>query len=313
MKNIENIFENIPTHLLEKLSKNAAHKKIIFPETNDLRIKAASDILTSDFKIEVLKPEWNFQKEVQQCSELVATEKNKEPKILPSESLNSPFFQSGALVALGIADAAIGGAVSPTSNVIRAALSTIGLSAQTSVLSSVFLMLLKNPTLGGISEICISDAGVIPNPTEKELSEIALLCSEVYKKWMFKSPMVSFLSFSTAGSAEHESVTKVRNAATRFRHMCPSVKSEGEVQMDSAIDPEVCLRKNPESCIRGESNVLIFPDLNSANIAYKTMQKIGGAIALGPVLTGLKKPYSDLSRGCSIQDICLVSLLTLSL
>jgi phosphate acetyltransferase len=189
----------------------------------------------------------------------------------------------------------------------------VGLKKQCPLLTSCFLFRLANPTPGGEEVVVYADAGVIPQPSESQLSQIAHLSAEAFSAWVDREARVGFLSFSTHGSAEHPDVLKMRNASNIFANDYPEVPSEGEIQFDAAVAPKVALRKNPSSKLQGRTNVFIFPDLDAGNIAYKVTQRLAGAEAWGPLLLGSAKPFSDLSRGASALDIAHVALLTASL
>jgi phosphotransacetylase len=172
---------------------------------------------------------------------------------------------------------------------------------------------LNSPTPGGEDIVLYADAGVIPQPSALQIPQIAVLAAQAFEAWTGREARVGFLSFSTHGSAQHPDVQKMRDAAASFAQGSPRWLSEGELQFDAAVVPEVAIRKNPNTRLAGRTNVFVFPDLDAGNIAYKITQRLAGAEAWGPLLLGSAKPFSDLSRGASALDIAHVALLTLAL
>ncbi|MFM8772120.1 MAG: phosphate acetyltransferase [Candidatus Kapaibacterium sp.] len=215
-----------------------------------------------------------------------------------------PLYCAGTLLADGRVDGAVAGAVSSTPDVVRAALWTVGIAPDTSVVSSFFLMAWPE------KHLIFSDCGVVPEPSSEQLADIAWSAAENYRRLLGDEPRVAFLCFSTRGSAAHSSVDHVRVAYERFHVQHPEVIADGELQFDAAFVPDVASRKAPDSPLEGMANVMIFPDLNAGNIAYKIAQRLGGATAIGPILQGLAKPYCDLSRGCTAEDVVLVAAIT---
>lgn len=222
-------------------------------------------------------------------------------------------FAAG-LVRAGEADGCVAGAVQTTPTVLRAYLRQIGAARGLRTVSSAFYMLVTDGAAGrGERILTFTDAGVVPQPDEEQLVEIAIAAARARAAIVGDAPRVAFLSYSTRGSAEGSSVRRVREAARRFALREPEVAADGELQADAALVPEVAVRKAPDSPLRGDANVLVFPDLDAANIAYKLVQRLAGAVALGPILQGLALPANDLSRGVGVDDIvhvaCITSLL----
>lgn len=213
-----------------------------------------------------------------------------------------PLRFAAGLVALGEADATVGGAAATTGEVLRAALWAVGPSQGIRTVSSAFYMV--TATHGVLT---FTDAGVVQYPTAVQLAEIAQAAVHDRVRIVGDAPRVAFLSHSTMGSAEGDSVTRVRQAVTLFRAAAPDVPAEGELQADAALVPEVHARKAPGGAVGGLANILVFPDLDSGNIAYKLVQRLGGATAIGPIVQGLARPCCDLSRGATASDIVLVA------
>lgn len=227
-----------------------------------------------------------------------------------AEMVQNPLYLASVILKSGDADGEVAGAENATSDVLRPALQFIKTAPGIHVVSGSFLIILKDKQFGENGVMLYADCGVTPNPNARELAEIAVTSGRNAKALTGMEPRIALLSFSTKGSAKHESVDKVIEATKIAQQMAPEFLIDGEYQGDAALVESIGQKKAPGSKIAGKANVLIFPDLNSGNIAYKLTERLAGAVALGPILQGLAAPVNDLSRGCSVDDIINIIAIT---
>jgi phosphate acetyltransferase len=229
---------------------------------------------------------------------------------LDENVLNTSYWAS-VMLKTGAAHCAVGGSISSTADLMRAVINVLGLSGSKKTLSGAAFVEIPDCIFGINGKFLVSDPAIIPQPTEDQLVDMALSGYETAKGVFSREPAVALLSYSTKGSAKSDEFDKIRNAVQRVKKIYPDMVIDGELQFDAAIVPEVAAIKCPQSPVKGNANVLIFPELNSANTGYKIMQRLAKAEVCGTVVQGAAKPFNDLSRGCLVEDIVLLTAMTL--
>lgn len=321
-------FSGITKDIIERAKLNK--KRIVLPESSDLRILKAADILSReeiadiilvgsleeieflckvndihlDFtKIKVENPEISEKREFY-TNALYELRKNKGLSIIEAmDIIKDNIYFATIMVKVGDADGLVSGAIHSTADTLRPALQIIKPDEGIKNVSSFFLMDIPNCDLDSNGKYIFSDCGLIENPTSEQLADIAISSAITYRNLLKEEPKVAMLSYSTKGSAKGESIDKVTAALKLVKEQEVDFEIDGELQLDAAIIKEVAALKAPSSTVAGHANVLIFPNIEAGNIGYKLVQRFAHATAIGPITQGLAKPVNDLSRGCNVEEI----------
>lgn len=313
--------------LREKVKK--FDRTIVLPESGDSRILKGADFLVSEkmvkvvllgkeesvYKkaseiglglkgVEIIDPE-NFSRRNEVIEAFYQRRKHKGITISDAEReiMADHTKYAAMMVHANMADGFVAGATHTTSAVARAAIQCLRVDRKIGTVSSSFLMEIGNKSYGEDGLFAYGDCGIVPYPNHRQLAGIAIATSDIIRELFEVTPRVAFLSYSTKGSAKSSSSEMIRKAMEKINEKRPDLLVDGELQLDAAIVPEVAQLKCPQSKVAGRANVLIFPNLDAGNIAYKLSQRLGNARAVGPILQGLDRPCSDLSRGCSWEDV----------
>ncbi len=323
------------SQFLTRITERAGSEKktIVLPESTDIRtIKATAMILEQGFanivlvgeedKINELKGDLDISgativnpatsdKLEDYANTLYELRKKKGMTIEQArEKILDPLYWAVMMVKKGEADGMVAGAVHSTADTLRPALQILKTAPGVKLVSAFFIMCVPDCEFGHNGTFLYADSGLVENPDAEQLSEIAVCSAETFRNLVEAEPKVAMLSYSSYGSAKSELVDKVVEATKLAKEKAPNVLIDGELQVDAAIVPQIAMSKAPESPLKGEANVLVFPDLNVGNIAYKLTQRLAKAEAYGPITQGIAKPVNDLSRGCSAEDIVGVVAIT---
>jgi len=301
-----------PGPFIDELKQRAAALRghVVLSEGTDDRVREAAAILEREriCRVTVVTDPSGDPRVERVAGHLLARKPEKAGRSMERARhyASQPLLFAAGLVAIGEADATVGGSLATTADVLRAAFWAVGPAPGITTVSSAFYMVTRDRGV-----LSFTDCGVVQYPSAEQLADIAVAAARDRVRIVGDRPRVAFLSHGTRGSAEGESILRVRAALARFREIMPGVPADGELQADAALVAGVAERKAPDSVLGGDANVLVFPDLDSGNIAYKLVQRLAHAVALGPIVQGLARPCCDLSRGASADDIALVAAIAL--
>ena len=285
--------------------KNPSKIRISIPEKDDRVDKAVEILKSTEINIVSNKSLPHLtEKHIAEIEKMKFVE--NWPKKDLKDFLNSPYIKSLIMLKNNDINAVVCGCTMPTADIIRNAIRIIGVDESSKWITSMFLMINQKKD----NFLTFSDCAVIPEPSSEQLVEIAKKAGDMHQKITTQKPNIAFLSFSTMGSAEHYRVSNVKKAVNTFARIYPDINHEGEIQLDAAINREISISKIKQSKLKGNANTLIFPNLDAGNIGYKLTQQLAKYYACGPLLLGLRQPVNDLSRGATVEDIVIISLIT---
>jgi phosphate acetyltransferase len=304
-----------------------ARKRIVFPEGSDKRIQDAAARLARE---SILQPILIGPRPAQAADGVIYVDPERDSTAARSYAAiyyerrrakgvtqleaaaiaRKPLYFAALMVAAGDADGSVGGAANTTAETVRAALHAVGPAPKAPLVSSAFIMAVPNRDFGHNGLLAFADCAIVIEPTASQLAQIAIATAETTRTLIGAEPAVALLSFSTKGSGKHKQVDHIVEALRIVRERAPGLNVDGELQADAALTAAVAQSKAPGSAVAGRANTLIFPNLASANIGYKLVERLGGASAIGPFLQGLARPANDLSRGCSTEDVYHTAIVT---
>lgn len=303
---------------VERLRRSGKRKRIVFPEGSDSRVIEATSRLAREGLIEPIligkasAPGVTSVEPSRKYAPLYFERRRAKgtTEVEAGSIAERPLYYAALMVASGDADGFVGGASNTTAETVRAALHAIGAPPKVKTVSSVFLVGVRDRSFGHNGMLAFADCAIVIDPTPTQLADIAIATAASTRTLLDTEPAVALLSFSTKGSGQHPFVNKVVEALRIVRARAPELNVDGELQADAALMPSVGVSKSKGSTVAGRANTLIFPDLASANIGVKLVERLGAAAAYGPFLQGLAKPANDLSRGCSADDVYSVAIVT---
>ncbi len=280
-------------------------KTIILPEFKDSRIREAAKIIEKEGVARILLLDrMDSQMKEKYAQDFFTLRKDKGVSLEKAREITSrPLYYAAMMVRQNAADGFVAGAEHTTPDVARAAIHCFGVDPRIKVACSCFIMVLPDSSWADKGVFVFADCGIVPQPDSRQLAYIAISAAELAKKVLGIYPRIALLSYSTKGSAKGETVRRVSEAVEFVHQMRPELLVDGELQLDAAIVPDVAKTKHAAAILGGRANVLIFPNLDAGNISYKLVQRLAKARAIGPIILGLNYPCSDLSRGCSVEDI----------